>query len=144
MPKTHFKSELSVGFPGDRLGDTNVQRGSANPTDWDILCKTHDMGKGWRTTLDPGQWMSYSASNGQRWVFRKKFINQHPLSIALQADGKLEVLNTSGHTIWTRGPYGHGNQWKLTAEENGDIVLRNAEGAPVWSAIADPGMHDNL
>ena len=132
------------GHPSNRLDDTNVQRGSLNPDHWDTLCNTHEMAKGWRTTLDSGQWMSYSASNTQHWVFRKKFIGQHPMAVVLRPDGWLEVVDRSGGVIWKRGPSGVGGQWKLTAEENGDAALRNDKGVCIWSAIADPTMHENL
>ena len=137
MPVNHFKSELSVGYPSDEAGGSNVQRGSAHPSDWDTLTTTSDPRSGWRTTLDAGQWLSWDANNWQRCAFCLPFAPHRPQSMVLQTDGRLQALDTAGEVIWQRGPFGEGDKWKLTAEVNGDVVLRNAAGERVWSAIAE-------
>ena len=134
MPNNHYKSELSVGYPGDVLGGSNVQRGSSHPDDWDTLSSTH----GWHTTLDgSGQWLSWDANNWQRCAFCLSFAPYRPQRLVLQTDGSLQALDDVGQVLWQRGPFGEGSRWKLTAEKDGDVVLRNATGERVWSAIVD-------
>ena len=134
MPNSHYSTELSVGYPDDMLGSSNVQRGSAHPTDWDILTAA----AGWRVTLDgSGQWLSWDANNWQRCAFCLVFAPHRPQKLALQADGSLQALDEAGRVVWQRGPFGVGDRWKLTVESDGDVVLRNVAGEQVWSAMAD-------
>ena len=143
MPNHHNKPELSIGYPGDVAGQSNIQRSSSFHTNnFDTLASTTSPLSGWRVTLDSGQWYSWNVANWQRCGVCVAFGGNRPggvRCVVLESDGRLRALDGAGEAVWQRGPFGPGDRWKLTVEEGsgGDVVLRNAAGEAVWSASVD-------
>ena len=133
MPACHNKSELSVGYPGDVLGGSNVQRASSHPSDWDTLAHV----AGWRATLDgSGQWLSWDANNWQRTAFRLSFAPHRPRRLVLQTDGSLQAQDEAGAVVWQRGPFGEGSRWE---DDGGEGWRRGAAQCTRGASVVSHG-----